>query len=123
MELTYDETVDMYDVKYIAGSTNGYTLTLGIYEITDINFMVNSSLLNKLKVNRKSNITIDDIRLQSILNTNKYIRFTKNHFFTALGFSQSLSRPLGDIDGFLQEIPGYYISDIPINIAGNDNVI
>ena len=34
MEYTYDETVDILDVKYIAGSTNVNTLPPGIYEIT-----------------------------------------------------------------------------------------
>ena len=55
MELTYDEIVDVLDVKYIAGSTNGYTLVPGIYEVSDINLMLKSLLPNK-----KINITIDD---------------------------------------------------------------
>ena len=76
MQLTYDEIVDILDMKYIAGSTNGYTLagstngyTLphGIYEITDNNLMLEILLPNEVKVN----ITIDDIRLRSNLNTNK----------------------------------------------------
>ena len=40
MKLTYDETVDILDVKDIAGSTNGCTLLPGIYEITDKTFDV-----------------------------------------------------------------------------------
>ena len=36
MGLTYDEIVDILNVKYIAGSTIGYTLPPGVYEITDI---------------------------------------------------------------------------------------
>ena len=35
--LTYDEIVEILDVKYIAGSTIGDTLPAGIYEICDIN--------------------------------------------------------------------------------------
>ena len=42
MELTYDEIVDNLDVKYIAGSIIGYTLTPGIYKITDFNLMLKS---------------------------------------------------------------------------------
>ena len=39
MQLTYDEIVDILDEKCIAGSTNGYTLSPPIYEITDINLL------------------------------------------------------------------------------------
>ena len=41
-ELTYDEVVDILDVKYIAASTKSFTLTPGIYEITHINLMLKS---------------------------------------------------------------------------------
>ena len=78
MELTYDEIVDIFDVKYIAGSTTGRTLTPGMYEIIDINLMLKFSLPNELKVI----ITIDDIRLRSNLTTNKTIKFTKISFFS-----------------------------------------
>ena len=44
MELTYDEIVDIFDVKCFAGSTKGYTLKLTFYEITDINLVLKSSL-------------------------------------------------------------------------------
>ena len=77
MELTYDENVDILDVKYIAGSTNGYTLALGIYEINDLNLTIKSLLPNKVKVN----ITIDDIRLRSKLTTNRTKSFTLKLFF------------------------------------------
>ena len=77
MELTYVEIVNILDVKYIAGSTTGYTLPPGIYEITGINMMLKSLLPNEVKVN----ITIDDFRLKSNLTTNKTIRFTKKFFF------------------------------------------
>ena len=76
IQLTSDEIVDILFVKYIAGSTNGYTLPPGIYETTDIILMVKSVLPSKIKVN----ITIDDIILKSILTTNKTIRFSKKSF-------------------------------------------
>ena len=76
MELTYDELVDILNVNFIAGSANGYTLTLGIYEISDINLMIKSLLLDEVKVKK-----IDDIRLRSDSTTNKTVRFTEKFFF------------------------------------------
>ena len=76
LQLTYDEIVDIVDVKYIAGSTKGYTLAPGIHEVTDINMMLKSSIPKDVKVN----IKIDDIGLKSNLTTNKTIRFTKKMF-------------------------------------------
>ena len=58
--------------------------------------MIKSSLPKEAKID----ITIDDIRLKSNLSTNKIIRFLKNQFFfTILGFTQSQSGSLGDLDG------------------------
>ena len=73
MELIYDEIVDNLDVKCVAGSTVGYTLIPGIYKWADINLMLKSLLLKKVKVNNKN----DDIRLRSILSANKTMRFTE----------------------------------------------
>ena len=71
----------------------------------------------------KVNITIDDVRLKSILKTNQTLIFTENSFFfTILGFTRSRSYPLDDIDGFYQLIAGSYKSDKPINITGIDKV-
>ena len=77
MELTYSEIEKRLDVKFNATSTLGYTLPVGIYEIDDIISMFMNLLPNKVKVN----ITIDDIRLKSNLNTNKTIGFIKKTFF------------------------------------------
>ena len=60
-------------MKYIDTSTVGYNLVKGIYEISDINMILKSSIPNDVKVN----ISIHDIRLKSNLTTNKTIRFTK----------------------------------------------
>ena len=76
MELTYDENVDILNVNFIAGSANGYTLTLGIYEISDINLMIKFLLIDEVKVKTKT----DDIGLRSGLTTNKTVRFTQNFF-------------------------------------------
>ena len=73
MKVAYDEIMDILDVKYIARSTNGYTLTAGISEIT---LMLTFLLPHKVKLK----IIFDDIRLKSNFTTNKTIRFTKNFF-------------------------------------------
>ena len=119
MGLTYDESVGILDMKYIAGSTNGYTLPTGTNEISDLNLMLKSLLPKE----GKENITIDDIRLRSNLTTKKTMKFTKKSFFsTLLGFNQSHLRPLGDIEGMVQKIPGTYGSKKPIYITGIDKI-
>ena len=56
--------------------------------------------------------------------TNKTKSFTKRPFSNVmLGFSQSHSGPLGDVDGFIQLIPGTYKTDKPVNISGLDDKI
>ena len=96
---------------------SGYNLA-GIYEFSDINLLLKSLLPNKVKVE----ITIDDIRLKSNLTTSETIRFTKKSkksvFHSSLGFTQSHSGPLGDIERFFQLITGSYGSGKPINFTG-----
>ena len=71
----------------------------------------------------KVNITIDDNRLKYNLRINQTLIFTeKSFFYTNLGFTQSLSYPLEDIDGFYQLVAGLYNSDKPINIRGIDKI-
>ena len=60
MKLTYDEILEFLNVKYEIRSTIGYPLPPGVYEITDINWIIKPLLPNKVKVI----ITIDDIRLK-----------------------------------------------------------
>ena len=67
MQLTCDEIVNILDVRYVAGSTNGYTLSPSVFEISDLNFILKNLLPDEVKVN----ITIDDIRLKSNLTTKK----------------------------------------------------
>ena len=50
------------------------------------------------------------------------MRYTKNRFFTILGLTQSRSGPLGDIEGFVEEIPGSYKSDKPNNFTEIDKI-
>ena len=81
--------------------------------------MLESLVPNEVKVD----IEIDDIRLKSNLITNKTIRFNKKSFiYIILGFIQSHSDELGDIEGFVQLIRGFYKSDNPVNITGIDKI-
>ena len=119
MQLTYDEIIDVLDLKYISTKTIGYSLNTDIYEIYDLNNTLKYILPNNVKIS----VTIDDIRLKSNLKINQTPIFTeKSFFYTNLGFTQSRSYPLDDIDGFYQLIPGSYKSDKPINITGIDKI-
>ena len=117
--LTYDEIIDVLDLKYIPTKRTGYSLDPGIYEVSDLNNTLKHILPNNVNVN----ITIDDIRLKSNLKINQTLIFTERSFFyTILGFTQSRSYPLDDIDSHYQIIAGSYTSDRPINITGIDKV-
>ena len=119
MRLSYDEIVNILDLKYIPTKRTGYSLNPGIYEVVDLN----KTLKHILPDNVKVNITIDDIRLKSNLKTNQTLIFTeKSFFYIILGFTQSRSYSLDDIDGFYQLIAGSYVSDKPINITGIDKI-
>ena len=119
MRLSYDEIMDILDLKYISTKRTGYSLNPGIYEVVDLN----STLKHMLPYNVKVNITIDDIRLKSNLKTNQTLIFTERSFFcTILDFTQSRSYPLDDIDSHYQIIAGSYKSDKPINITGIDKI-
>ena len=117
MQLTYDEIMDILDLKYIPTKRTGYSLNPGIYEVVDLNNTLKYILPDSVKVS----VTIDDIRLKSNLKTNQTLLFTeKSFFYTILGFTRSHSYPLDDIDGFYQLIEGSYKSEKPINITGID---
>ena len=119
MQLTYDEIKDVLDFKNISTKRIGYSLNPGIYELVDLN----NTLKHILPDNVKVNIAIDDIRLKSNLKNNQTLLFTeKSFFYTILGFTQSRSYPLDDIDDFYQLISGSYKSDKLINITGIDKI-
>ena len=84
---------------------------------------LNNTLKYILPDNVKVIVTIDDIKLKSYIKTNQTLIFTeKSFFYSILGFTQSRSYPLDDIDGFYQLIAGSYKSDRPINITGIDKI-
>ena len=119
MRLSYDEIMDILDLRYIPTKRTGYSLNPSIYEVVDLN----NTLKHILPDNVKVNITIDDIRLKSNLKINQTLIFTERSFFyTILGFTQSRSYPLDDIDSHYQLIAGSYKSDKPINITGIDKI-
>ena len=119
MKLTYDEIMDILDLKYIPTKRIGFSLDPGIYEIVDLNNTLNHILPDNVKINN----TIDDIRLKSNSKTNQTLLFTeKTLFYTIPGFTQSRSYPLEDIENYYELIPGLYKSDKPINITGIDKI-
>ena len=118
-QLTYDEIIGILNLKYIPTKRTGYSLNPGFYEVIDLN----NTLKHILPDNVKVNVTIDDIRIKSILKTNQNLIFTeKSFFYTILGFTQSRFYSLDGIDGFYQLISGSYKSDKPINITGIDKI-
>ena len=98
MELTYNDTEKIFVMEFIDTTTIGYTVPPGVYQISDINSMLKFLLPNVVKVD----ITIDDFRLKANLTTYKTMRFRKKSCcFTILGFIQSHSRVLGNIECFV----------------------
>ena len=76
-----------------------------------------------LPISVRVSITIDDIGLKSNLKANQTLIFTERSFFyTNLGFTQSHSYPLEEINGFYQLTAGPYRSKKPVNIAGIDKM-
>ena len=73
MQLTYDEIIDVSDLKYIPTKRTGYSLNPSIYEVTDLNNTLKYILPDNVKVN----VTIDDVRLKSNLKTNQTLFFTE----------------------------------------------
>ena len=119
MQLTYDEIIDVLELKFISTERRGYSLNPGVNEIVDLN----NTLKHILPANVKVSITIDDIRLKSNLKINQTLIFTnKSFFYTVLGFTQSHQGPLNDIEGFYQILAGSYKSDKPINTTGIDKI-
>ena len=96
-QLTYDEIVDVLDLKYIPRKRAGYILNPGIYEVVDLNNTLKYILPDNVKVS----VTIDVVKLKSSLKNNQSLMFTnKSFFYTILGFTQSHQGPLNNIEEF-----------------------
>ena len=97
MQLTYDEIMDILDLKNISTKRTGYNLNPGIWEVVDLSNTLKFLLPDNVKVS----VTIDDVRLKPNLKINQTLNFTEQSFFyTILGFIRSHFYPLDDIDGF-----------------------
>ena len=91
MRLSYDEIMDILDLKHISTKRTGYSLNPGFYEVVDLNNTLKYILLDNVKVS----VTIDDVRLKSNLKTKQTLIFTeKSFFYTILGFNRSGFYPL-----------------------------
>ena len=119
MQLTYDEIKNILDLKYILTKRMGYSIEPNIYNVVDLNKTLKNILPNNIKIN----VSTDERKYKTDLKINQTSIFTnKSFFYTILGFTDSHSYPLDDIDGFYQLIAGSYKSDKPINITGIDKV-
>ena len=117
MQLTYDEIINILGLKYIPTKRMGYSIEPNIYNVV----VLNKTLKNILPNNIKINVSIDERKYKTDLKINQMLIFTnKSFFYTILGFTQSHSYPLDDIEGFYQLIAGFYKNDKPINITGID---
>ena len=120
MQLTYDEIMNILDIKCFPSEKTRYTLPPGIFEISDIN----KSLEDLMPENVEVSITTDDIRLKSKLKTDQFSTITnKSFFYTLLGVTQSLSGPLCDTDRNIQLKPDKNISNRPTNFTAIDKVL
>ena len=118
-DLTYHKVAEILHTTYIDANYTGYTFRPGNFEVFDTISMLKSLLPDDVKIN----IKIDDIKLKSNLTTIKIIRLTKRSIFhKILGFIQSHSGLLGDVDRFGQLIPGSYKCDKPIDITASDKI-
>ena len=76
MQLTYDGIIDILDLKYLPTKRTGYILNPGLYEVVDLNNTLKFILPDNVKVI----VTIDDVRLKSILKIFRTLIFTKKFF-------------------------------------------
>ena len=119
MQLTYDEIIDVLNLNYILTRRMGYSLKPNIYNVVDLNNTLKIILPHNVKIS----VTIDEKKYKSNIKNNQTLIFTiKSFFYPTLGFTQSHSYPLDDIDGFYQLFAGSYKSDKPINITGIDKI-
>ena len=61
-QLTYDEIIDILDLKYIPTKRMGYSIVPNIYNVVDLN----KTLKNILPDNVKINVSIDEKKIKAI---------------------------------------------------------
>ena len=88
MQLTYDEIINILDLKYIPTKRMGYSIEPNIYNVVDLNKTLKNILPNNIKIN----VSIDERRYKTDLKINQLLIFTNKSFFhTILGFTESHS--------------------------------
>ena len=93
MRLSYDEIIDILDLKYFPTKRMRFSLNPGVYEVDDLIITLKHFLPDNVKLTN----TIDDIRLKSNLKINQTLIFTeKSLISTILSFTRSRSYPLND---------------------------
>ena len=86
MRLSYDEIMDILDLKYIPTKRMGYSIEPNIYNVDDLN----KTLKNTLPDNVKIDITIDERKYKTDLKINQTLIFTiKSFFYTILGVTST----------------------------------
>ena len=78
MQLSYDESMDILDIKYIPSKRTSFTVPPGIYENGDINKTLEYLLPELVKLST----TNDDVLLRSNLNNNETLICTKKNLFS-----------------------------------------
>ena len=78
LQLTYDEIIDILDLKYILTKRTDYSLNPGIYEVVDLNNILKYILPDNVKVS----VSIDGVRLKSNLKINHTLILLKSLSFT-----------------------------------------
>ena len=73
MQLTYDEIIDVLDLKYIPSKRTGYSIEHNVCNVVDLN----NTLKNILPDNVKISVTIDEKKYKSNLKINQTLIFTK----------------------------------------------
>ena len=76
-QLTYDETLEILDLKLIPSKRTIYSLNPSIHEVVDLN----NTLKYFLPDNVKLSVTFEDIKLKSNIKSNQSLIFTKKYFF------------------------------------------
>ena len=85
MQLTYNEIIDILDLKYISTQRIGYSIEPNIYNVVDLNKTLKNILPNNVKID----ITIDERKYKADLKINQTLILTnKSSFYTILGFTQ-----------------------------------
>ena len=84
MQLTYDEIIDILDLKYIPTKRTGFSLNPNIYNVVDINNILENILPDNVKIN----VTIDEKStklFQKLIKRSSLNTFAKLGTFANLG--------------------------------------